>query len=151
MNKNIMVTCLELNKKGYKFTAPVLRCKSNDELQVILNRLNCLKRTIEKFNVDSTAIDENFEKSIKALEEKQNLEKQDLEKQIEELKKQLDIVHQIEKDKLTAAHEENKQNLKNLELSISEEIKKMNSDFAIMNKQTEESILLEDEYEKLCN
>lgn len=149
-HKNIMLICLDLNKHGYKFMAPVLKCKSNDELQIILNRLNCLKRTIEKYDKDVIATTENYEIEVKNLIQKQEEEKQELEKQIEELKKQLDQVHEIEKNKLNEKHEKDVKDVENLKITISSEIEKMNEDFTNMNKQTEENILLEDEYEKLC-
>lgn len=145
-----MTICIDLNKKGYKFTAPVLRCKSNDELQLILNRLNCLKRTIEKLEKDRVSVEENFDTNTVKLEEKQTLEKLELDRQIEELKKQLDRAHELELASLKEKHEKDVQDVENLKISISEEVKKMNSDFSAMNKQTEENILLEDEYEKLC-
>lgn len=146
-----MTICIDLNKRGYKFTAPLLRCKSNDELQLILNRLNCLKRTIEKFDKDNVNIDENYKKDSVALVEQQESECVELDSQIEELRKQLKEVHKIQKADLENKHAKDLQDVENLKTSIIEEVKKMNTDFSNMNKQTEENILLEDEYEKLCS
>ncbi len=145
-----MLICIELNKKGYKFTAPLLQCKSNDELQIILNRLSCLKRTIEKFDKDSVDVDENYKLSTVNVEEKQRLEKEDLTKRIEELQKQLNNVHELEKQELEEKHLKDIQDVENLKHSISDEIKKMNEDFVAMNKQNVENISIEVDYQKLC-
>lgn len=149
-HRNIMTLCIDLHKKGYVFTAPVLRCKSNEELQLILNRLNCLKRTIEKCEKDSVLITENYEKDSVKLVERHKTEHVELEKQIELSRQKLKERHENEKKDLEIKHDKSLIDNDNLRISILEEVKKMNTDFIDMNKQTEENALLEDEYEKLC-
>ena len=147
---NIMTLCIDLHKNGYIFTAPVLRCKSNEELQLILNRLNCLKRTIEKCEKDSVSITENYKKDSVQLIERHKNECIELEKQIELSRQKLKERHENEKKDLEIKHDKSLIDNDNLRISILEEVKKMNTDFIDMNKQTEKNVLLEDEYEKLC-
>lgn len=149
--RDIMSICIELHKKNYIFTAPILKCKSNDELLNILNRLTCLKRTIEKYDNDIISVSKNYEKDKVKLDEKHENEKTLLENKIKELYEKLDEMQKLEKINLENEHEKQIQDIEDLKTSISEEIQKINSDFINMNKQTEENILLEDEYEKLCS
>ena len=148
--RDIMSICIELHKKNYNFTVPILKCKSNDELLNILNRLTCLKRTIEKYDNDIISVSKNYENDKVKLDEKHENEKTLLENKVKELYTKLNEVQELEKINLENEHEKHIQDIEDLKLSISEEIQKINSDFINMNKQTEENILLEDEYEKLC-
>lgn len=104
----------------------------------------------KKYDNDIISVSKNYEDDKIKLDEKHENEKTLLENKVKELYTKLNEVQELEKINLENEHEKHIQDIEDLKLSISEEIQKINSDFINMNKQTEENILLEDEYEKLC-